>query len=224
MGILSRFGDILSANVNALLDKAEDPAKMIDQYLREATENLEQVKNETAAVIAEETRTRRLIDENDKNIAKYLDLAEKALKSGNEADAKAFISKKQQLESNAASLQKSYAVAKENADKMRQLYNKLNSDIAALQARRDTVKANVAVAKTQETINKIGSSAEGVKGAMSDFERMERKAEQMLDTANAKAELDAVSDVDALAAKYADSTVDTSVDDELAAMKAKLGL
>ncbi|MBQ1334300.1 MAG: PspA/IM30 family protein [Clostridia bacterium] len=224
MGILSRFGDIISSNINSLLDKAEDPAKMIDQYLREATENLEEVKNETATVIAEETRTRRLIDENDKNIAKYLDLAEKALKAGNEGDAKSFISKKQQLESNAASLQKSYAAAKENADKMRQLYNKLNSDIAALQARRDTVKANVAVAKTQETINKIGTSAAGVKGALSDFERMERKAEQMLDTANAKAELDAVSDVDALAAKYADASVDTSVDDELAAMKAKLGI
>ena len=44
MGILSRFGDIVQANVNAVLDKMEDPSKMIDQYLRELNENLAEVK------------------------------------------------------------------------------------------------------------------------------------------------------------------------------------
>ena len=58
MGILSRFGDIVQANVNAVLDKMEDPSKMIDQYLRELNENLAEVKKETAGVMAEETRTR----------------------------------------------------------------------------------------------------------------------------------------------------------------------
>ena len=45
MGILSRFGDIVQANVNAVLDKMEDPSKMIDQYLRELNENLAEVKS-----------------------------------------------------------------------------------------------------------------------------------------------------------------------------------
>ena len=62
MGILSRFGDIVQANVNAALDKMEDPSKMIDQYLRELNENLAEVKKETAGVMAEETRTRRLME------------------------------------------------------------------------------------------------------------------------------------------------------------------
>ena len=44
MSILSRFNDIIKANINALLDKAEDPAKMIDQYLREMTDDLAEVK------------------------------------------------------------------------------------------------------------------------------------------------------------------------------------
>lgn len=54
MGILARFTDIIQANVNAVLDKMEDPAKMIDQYLRELTDNLAEVKRETAGVMAEE--------------------------------------------------------------------------------------------------------------------------------------------------------------------------
>ena len=53
MGILTRFKDIMSANVNALLDKAEDPAKMIDQTLLNLRKDLAEVKKETAAVMAD---------------------------------------------------------------------------------------------------------------------------------------------------------------------------
>ena len=87
MGILSRFGDIVQANVNAVLDKMEDPSKMIDQYLRELNENLAEVKKETAGVMAEETRTRRLMEENQAEAARYEDLAKQALLAGKETAA-----------------------------------------------------------------------------------------------------------------------------------------
>lgn len=63
MGILERFTDIIKANINDLLDKAEDPAKMIDQYLRDMTEDLAEVKRETANVMAEESRAKRMLEE-----------------------------------------------------------------------------------------------------------------------------------------------------------------
>ena len=121
MGILSRFGDIVQANVNAVLDKMEDPSKMIDQYLRELNENLAEVKKETAGVMAEETRTRRLMEENQAEVARYEDLAKQALLAGNEGDAKVFLAKKQQLESAGAGLVTAYTAAHENAVKMRQM-------------------------------------------------------------------------------------------------------
>ena len=62
-GILSRFKDIMSSNINALLDKVEDPMKMIDQYLRNLESDLDKVKAETAAVMAEETKSKRELDE-----------------------------------------------------------------------------------------------------------------------------------------------------------------
>ena len=49
MGILTRFKDIMSSNINALLDRAEDPEKMIDQYLRNLNSDLGKVKSETAS-------------------------------------------------------------------------------------------------------------------------------------------------------------------------------
>ena len=119
MGILSRFGDIISANINDLLDKAEDPAKMVDQYLRDMMEDLAEVKQEAAGVMAEESRTKRLVDENAKEVSRYQELAKRALLAGNEDDARVLLSKKQELENTGASLQTAYAAAHENAVRMR---------------------------------------------------------------------------------------------------------
>ena len=79
MGILSRFKDIMASNINALLDKAEDPEKMIDQTMRNLTADLGKVKEETAAVMADEQRCKRELDECNKEIAEMQAYAEKAV-------------------------------------------------------------------------------------------------------------------------------------------------
>ncbi|HBS94023.1 MAG TPA: phage shock protein A, partial [Firmicutes bacterium] len=86
--------------------------------------------------------------------------------------------------------------------------------------------AKVAVAKTQEKITKLGASADKIEGSMGAFQRMEAKADKMLDEANAMAELDSqpVDEAQALEEKYKTADVNASVEDELAAMKKKLGL
>lgn len=226
MGILTRFKDIMASNINALLDKCEDPEKMIDQYMRNLESDLGKVKAETASVMAEETRAKRELDECTEQINKMQSYAEKALTAGNEADARSFLEKKQQLVTTQTALQQAYNVAADNASKMRQMHDKLVNDISDLRARKETIKAKVAVAKAQERVNQVGSSLRGVSNNMSAFDRMEEKANKMLDTANAMAQLNesANTNVDDLARKYdLDDVAGTSdIDDELAALKAKL--
>ena len=227
MGILTRFKDIMSANINALLDKCEDPEKMIDQYMRNLESDLGKVKAETASVMAEETRCKRELDECTADVAKYQSYAEKALKAGNEADARSFLEKKQQLTATQASLTQAYNVAADNAAKMRQMHDKLVKDISALEAKRAAIKATVKAAKAQERINKVGSSVVGANNSMEAFNRMEAKANKMLDEANAMAELNSSAeeaDINSLAAKYDEEPADTAVDDELAALKAQMGI
>ncbi len=227
MGIISRFKDIMSANINALLDKCEDPEKMIDQYLRNLESDLGKVKAETAAIMAEETRAKRELDECNAEVTKYQNYAVKAVEAGNDEDARQFLVKKNQLVEKQAALQQAYDLAAANATKMRQMHDKLVKDINELNSRKDAIKAKIAVAKTQERINKMGSSVAGAENNMSAFARMEAKADKMLDQANAMAELNASSedaDVENLAAKYENtSTTSPEVDDELAALKASLG-
>lgn len=224
MSILARFNDIVKANINAVLDKMEDPSKMIDQYIIDMKEDLAEVKRETANVMAEEKRTKRLADENKEEVQKYIGLAKKALVAGNEGDAKVFLEKKASVESAGAGLHTAYAAAHENAVKMRQMHDKLTSDIAELDARREAIKAKVSVAKTQERINKFTSGVDKVQGTIGAFDRMEEKADKMLDRANSMAELNTepVDEARALEEKYSSGNVD--LDAELAKLKGELGL
>lgn len=169
MGILTRFKDIMSANINALLDKCEDPEKMIDQYMRNLESDLGKVKAETASVMAEETRAKRELDECTEQVNKMQSYAEKALTAGNEADARKFLEKKQQLVSTQTALQQSYEAAAANAAKMRQMHDKLVKDIESLESRKAAIKAKVATAKAQERLNSIGSSVTGANNSMAAF-------------------------------------------------------
>ena len=97
MGIISRFKDIMSANINALMDKWEDPEKMIDQYMRNLESDLGKVKAETASVMADEARAKRELDECTAEINKLQAYAEKAVVAGNDDDARQFLSKSEFL-------------------------------------------------------------------------------------------------------------------------------
>ena len=224
MGILNRFKDIMSANINAILDKCENPEKMIDEYMRQVVEQLADVKKETAGVMAEEKRCKREVDENAEQIEKYDQLARKALTAGNEEDAKTFLAKKQEYVNNGVDLQKSYEVAKANATKMKEMHDKLTKDVQELEQRRKNVKSKVAVAKTQEKLNKVSSSMGTASDAMNAFERMEQKADNMLDRANSTAELneDVDAGIESLEDKY--NNPSASVDEELEKLKKEMGI
>lgn len=222
MGILQRFSDIMKSNINALLDKAEDPAKLVDQYLLDARQNLADVKKETATVMANERSAQRDVDECQKNIKTYEDSARRALQAGNEDDARKLLERKQQYDAQLPELQKNLAAASAQSEKMRQMHDKLTDDIRELEARKNTVKAKVATAKAQEAVNKAGSLGSRGKDVNDAFARMEEKADRRLDEAMATADLnaDAHEDED-LVAKYGAGSP-ASVEDELARLKAEM--
>ena len=167
MGILTRFKDIMSSNINALLDKAEDPEKMIEQCLRNLNSDLGKVKSETAVVMAEEQRSKRELDECTAEINKMQQYAIKALEAGNEEDAKKFLEKKGALTSKQEGLQQAYDLAHTNATNMRNMHDKLVKDINELNSRKEMIKGKMAVAKTQERLNKMTSNMNGSKSKCS---------------------------------------------------------
>lgn len=224
MGILSRFSEIMKSNINALLDRAEDPEKMADQMLRNTREQFAEVKAQTASVMADAAKANRDAADCQADIARYQKAAENALISRNEGDAKKLIAQKQKLEEKYKALQQAADLANANADKMRQMYDKLASDIETLEARKDAIKAKTAAAKAQQSINRLVSGLPDTNSSLEAFDRMDARATKQLDAAMAEAQLNETASSEDLAEKYSGSGSDVSVDSELEEMKKKLGL
>lgn len=226
MGVLSRFRDIMAANVNALLDKAEDPQKMIDQYLRDLESDLAKVKAETASMMAEEKAAKRDLDECNEEIGKMADYAKRAVAAGNDNEAKQFLQKKSELSGRQETLQKKYDIAVSNSAQMREMHDKLESDIASLKGRRETLKAKAQIAETQAKMNKMGSGSREAGATMAAFDRMEDKINKMLDEQDAMEELNKgkTDSTEELMKKYDRESKESDVDAELAALKAEMGL
>ncbi|WNS75411.1 PspA/IM30 family protein [Bacillus sp. DTU_2020_1000418_1_SI_GHA_SEK_038] len=222
MSMIKRFKDIMASNIHALLDKAENPEKMIDQYLRSLNKDLGKVKSETASVMAEEQRSKRVLNECQEDMEKMERYAIKALEAGNEGDARRFLEKKAELAARLAELQTSNQLASTNSQQMKQMHDKLVADISELEFRRNMLKAKWSVAKTQERMNKLGAPAAHSGQSISAFERMEEKVNRALDEANAMAELNAgpKDNLAELTAKYDEGSID--IEDELAALKKRM--
>ncbi|MDD3369802.1 MAG: PspA/IM30 family protein [Lachnospiraceae bacterium] len=226
MGIISRFKDVMASNINALLDKCEDPDKMIDQYLRELEDDLAKVKAETASVMADEKAAKRKLDECNSEIEKMTEYAKKAVAAGNDGEAKQFLAKRAELTKKQEVLQKNVTMSGENATKMREMHEKLEGQIAELKSRKDMLQAKVKVAETQQKLNKLGSGMENAGSNIAAFDRMEEKVNKMLDEADSMAELNKSEEpdtVEALAKKYDTEDKMDNLDDELAALKAEMG-
>ena len=226
MSMLQRFKDIMSSNINALLDKAEDPEKMIDQMIRNLQSDLGKVKSETATVMAEEARLNRQLTELKAEEEKMITYAKKALQAGSDDDAKLFLEKKNSIQNKASEVETRLISARQNSQNMKAMHDKLSSQVADLNARKNEIKAKIQQAKLQEKMNNMTSSVTGA-ASISKFDEIEEKANAMLDKANAMQELNQVNDggIDDLMSKYDSATDSTSsVDDELAALKDSLGL
>ena len=217
MGIFQRFGEIMEANVNAFLDKCEDPEKMIDQTLRDLNESLAEVKKETAGVMGEETGARRRVEDLEKRAAKLKTDAQAALVRNDEGTARRILADLTDVESQLASAKDTLNIAQQRSAQMKSMYNKLTADINALNGKRQDIKAKAAMAKTQNKLNdladRVGNSNVGDK-----FSRMEARIQKEFDQAMAGAELSGYA-VEMEAREHS-----VEVDSRLAQMKAELGI
>ena len=228
MGILSRFGDIMRANINDLLTGAENKnaEKLLNQYLRDAREDYAQVKSETASVMAEEAAAKRRLDEINDQIARYERYAQAAVQAGNDADALKFLEAKGQLQPKKEDAEAAYGQAKLTSEHLRQLTKKLLADIQEAESRIGELKAKLRIAQSKEKMQqfteKIGGSS-----ALGSFDGLADSIQKRIDAVDAKealnAELSGDMGMGDLEKKYAGTVGGSSAQQELEAMKARMG-
>ncbi|RJE83895.1 PspA/IM30 family protein [Paenibacillus sp. 1011MAR3C5] len=210
MGILSRFKTIMSSNVNASLNRSEDPAKALNEYMRSLNSDLGKVKAEMASMVADESRARRELDECQAEIRKLQRYAEKMVQDGRDDEALRFLEMKAAEAKKEISLQSAYDQAAANVKQMRQLQDKLSADVGAIEARVLEAKGRLAASQSRQNMNGASLGA------------LEEKAEQAYYEALAIAELhkDESSDLDERFAELERSKAESPAD-ELAELKNK---
>lgn len=223
MGFIDRIGDILSSNINAILDKAEDPVKMANYYLEKYIKELGECREDTAIIAAQAKARKREVEAAQRDVDKLNQMAINAVNAGEDDDARIILQRQAAAEQRLATAQENLKLAEAQADKMVEVYNKLVANIEVCRAKVQNIQATTALAKNQEKVTgimaKYGSGSTGA----DKLARAEEKARARLDKAEAAAELDdETSDPLDLEAKYGTSGT-TSVDDKLAELKAKLG-
>lgn len=224
-GIFDRIGTIVKANINELIDKFEDPEKLIDQTIIDAVQEYGTMKKASLDVLANETLTKKQFDELKKEAETWHSIAVKALTAGNEADAKKALEKENDCQMRAASQESAYLAAKQAADTVRGKLRQMEDEINDMKQKAAQIKAKAVTAKVTKKATEL-SSRETDRGAFDAFARMEEKADRELARAQA-AEALSTSQSDAeeeeLMKKYASSS-SSDADLALEKLKAELGL
>lgn len=219
MGIFSRMTDIINSNITSLLDKAEDPQKMIRMIIQEMEETLVEVRSSSARVIADRKTAARRLNRIKDEIAEWTDRAMLAIDKGREDLARAALAEKQ-------STAREVDVIESELHELDDHLNSLNDEIAQLQTKLDDAKAKQKAMLMRQTSveNRLKVRRQNQRSNLDDafdkFERFERRMDTLegelesMDMGesvktNLKSEIEALKEND-------------DINDELAQLKAKM--
>ncbi|MEI3336213.1 MAG: PspA/IM30 family protein [Clostridium sp.] len=153
MGVLKRFGNIMSCKVNSLLSKSKNPLKDVDKYIALLESQLGEIKAEKEAVDVLEKRKKREVLECEDTVDKFQRYVDKSLASNKERDAKRFMEQKNDAEKKLEVLKKEYALIADSNKKMLQMDEKLINDINELKAKKEEIKNKLMQAKSGASVN-----------------------------------------------------------------------
>lgn len=216
MGIFSRLSDIINSNINSLLDKAEDPEKLIRMVIQEMEETLVEVRSTTAKIIADKKELNRRNDKLARQAEDWQQKAELALSKGRDDLAKAALLEK-------ASVNEVIVLVKEDLVKLDESLNKLSTEIEQLQAKLNDARARqkailmrVTATHSRRQVNQTLHNT-NFDSALHRFEHFERRIDSM------ESEIEAnVVGRKGIAAEFEALEKEGKIEQELAALKSKL--
>jgi len=235
MGIFDRMGKVISSNVNAMLDKAEDDKKLLELNLEEMAEQLKAGRQDVVSAVAAEKQLRKKAEDLKGEIEKWEKRAELALKSDDEALAREALRQKKRCETEHESAERARVEQRDTALKMKEELERMEQKLEDLKLRKGTIAARAQQARSGGGTESLG--ARGSSSAFDNFRRMEEKIEGREQEGLAMAEVEealGAKDRRDLEDKFRDlergissggggeGKKDAAIEDELAALKKRI--
>ncbi len=218
MGIFSRFADIVNSNISALLDKAEDPEKMIRLIIQEMEDTLVEVRTNSAKAIADKKELARKVEAMEDQINEWGQKASLALVKEREDLARAALIEKQKLEQVIKGLHTEQTLVEETIDKLTGEIGKLENKIAETRAKQQALAIRNQTASNRRDVQKHLHTSR-TNEAMAKFEQYSRKVDEL------EAEADLYSSTGhskSLEQEFAELQAQDEIEKELAKLKEQM--
>jgi len=217
MTIFSRITDIINANINALLERAEDPAKMIRLMIQEMEDTLVEVRSQSVRAIADKREIERKIERLETSGREWEDKAAFALGKGREDLAKSALLVKRKLEDQAALLREELEVIEASLARHNEDLARLQAKIDEAKARRSSIELRMKTAKGRVRVKEALHDGR-VDDALQRFGSLERRIDEL----EAGAEVYDMGKAKTLEQEFADLEADGDVAEDLARLKARV--
>ena len=219
MGILDRISTILKANINDLLDQAENPEIMLDQFIRDLESGVSQAREELVNAMADEKRLSAKVEERKRQVRDWESKAEQAVRLGKDEAArsalKAVRAYQEEIDSAAAAWQEQ----KGKVAELQTGYEQVEKKLVTLKSEHDALLAQHKATRAKETLTTAKASAGKAREALRGVERMKERMEREAAKAEAREEVAAMS---AEVAEAEREQADIEIEARLAELKAKL--
>jgi len=219
MGIMDRVSTLLRANVNDLIDRAEDPEKVVKQLIADMNNQLVQVKTQVAASIADEKLLLQRYQDNEAKATDWQQRAELAVEKGQDDMAREALSRRNAFQQTADGFKSQYDQQAQQVEQLKEALHQLEMKVQEAQTKEELLIARSRRAKAETQIRTTLSGIDQ-SSALTSFNRIEEKVNQQEARAQALGELD----TDTMEHRFALMEQESAVDNQLAELKAKKGL
>jgi phage shock protein A len=223
MGIFARLATLIKSNLNDLISRSEDPEKMLNQIVIDMANQLIEAKKQVAVSIADEKRLAKQAEQEAANAAEWERRAMLAIKAGDDALAKEALNRKKEHDQLAGTLKDQWQKQKNAVDQLKTALRMLNSKIEEAKRKKNVLVARKKRAEAQRAIQETMSGMNNV-SAFETFDRMAQKIDQIEAEAEASTEIAEQYTGDALAEKFGQLEATAGADDDLVALKRKMGV
>ena len=222
MAIFERIADILQANINDLIDKAEDPVKMVKQLILEMEEDVDEAIQALGQAMGSQKLAAKELADAKAKVADWEDKAKLALRNDNEELARKALDAKVGLDEQVAVLEASYEGITQQVDKLKDQVQTLQMKLEEARSRQNVLIARAKMAEAAQGVAGSISMAD-TDSAFAKLDKLERKIVEQESVAEAMTEFGGV-DVVETQQSFDEMAHNAAVDDELARLKGELGL